>query len=308
MPVNGRLMFLKVAGIFKSALFPRKCMACGVLFYLPETGTCTFESLDFNSDLRQVFNSVMAPFFCRACISQFSPVESPICSICGFMYTSREGEDHICGKCLSGKKHYRTARSAGIHDNVLMTAIHHFKYKKKIQLAFPLSIVLMTALFNHYNLYDVDLIIPVPLHKKRFRHRGFNQAYLLIKHWQSLPPHIMHRFSGLTVNRTVLVRHRHTPPQAQLDREQRKINLKNAFDITHPHDIEGKYILLIDDVFTTGATVDECAKVLLKNGARQIDVLTLARAVTGQPQAGQAAWYQNINGQPAGHLTDKNEF
>ncbi len=287
----GVSMFSKLTEIFKSAIFPNQCLSCSVLFHIPEAAPCARDPFDVKADLRRIFTDVMSPFFCSTCISEFSPVESPVCTICGMIFKSREGEDHICGKCISGKNYFNTARSAGIHNNVLMTAIHHLKYNKKIQLAEPLSRILFAALVQHVNLHEIDLIIPVPLHKKRLRHRGFNQTHLLIKHWKNLPPHVMHMFSCPDINRDILVRSRHTPPQAQLDRKQRKINLKNAFDIKHPHDIDDKHILLVDDVFTTGATVDECAKVLLQSGAKRIDVFTLSRAVTG------------YNGAPAKRIT-----
>ncbi|MCP4681819.1 MAG: ComF family protein [Desulfobacterales bacterium] len=210
---------------------------------------------------------------------EFTPVTSPACPVCGLMFTSREGEDHLCGDCQEHKGKFHVAKSAGIHNKALMTAIHRLKYNGKIQLAKPLGMLLFTALIDNYNINDIDRIIPVPLHTKRLRQRGFNQAYLLVKNWEKLARAITDESPHFEVNRSFLIRNRHTAPQTLLNREKRKLNLKNAFEIKNPLDISEKNVLLVDDVFTTGSTVDECSKVLLNKGAKRVDVLTLSRAV-----------------------------
>ena len=125
--------------------------------------------------------------------------------------------------------------------------------------------------YLHQSMPEPDLILPVPLHPKRLRARGFNQALVLgrklfPKNKKRIDPH-------------VLERHQWTVPQTGLKRTERRRNVKNAFRIKNPEKIKNKKILLIDDVFTTGATVNECARILLKNKAADVEVFTFARAV-----------------------------
>jgi ComF family protein len=111
-----------------------------------------------------------------------------------------------------------------------------------------------------------DLLAPVPLHPKRIKHRGFNQSLFLAQ-----------GFPGAAVAREALVRTRHTPPQLGLNPKERRDNVKRAFAVTDPAQVKGKTVLLIDDLYTTGSTVKECARVLRKAGASRVEVLTVAR-------------------------------
>ncbi len=119
------------------------------------------------------------------------------------------------------------------------------------------------------DLSGIDAILPVPLHPSRERERGFNQAYILAK--------LLSRRHGVPVLKGLLRRIRPTPPQAGKRRERIR-NVRGAFRVHHPEQIRGRSILLVDDVYTTGATVNECARVLMKAGARGVWVYTLARA------------------------------
>ena len=119
----------------------------------------------------------------------------------------------------------------------------------------------------------------MPLHKKRLRKRGFNQTFLLIKDWDKLTKKMGANKYYDRISHDILFRKRYTESQTGLGKDQRKKNMKNAFYIKYPLDIKGKSILLVDDVYTTGATVNECAKVLLKGGAENISILTLARTI-----------------------------
>ncbi len=145
-------------------------------------------------------------------------------------------------------------------------AIQRFKYHGDIKLTAPLS-----RLWEKMDLEDLsfEAIIPVPLHPARLRKRGFNQALLLGK--------IFGRTTNKKVFPRALRRIRNTIPQVQLDHHERERNVRGAFAVSRQQEIKDKNLLLVDDVFTTGATVNECAKVLKKSGARQVFVLTLAR-------------------------------
>jgi ComF family protein len=194
-----------------------------------------------------------------------------LCSRCGIVFKSRQGEDHLCGRCLDRPGTFSRARAAGIYDRTLKSAIHALKFKATVSLALPLGALLQDTFQHYWTAGDIDVIAPVPLHQRRFRRRGFNQAYLLARRWQ-LP-------GETVVIRDLLVRTRATAPQTGLDRNQRRINIKDAVAVNRPGQSAGKRVLLVDDVLTTGATADACAGALLRDGARQVDVLTLARAL-----------------------------
>lgn len=221
----------------------------------------------------------MASFLCKTCLAGFLPVESPFCSGCGIMFKSREGKDHFCGECLESPKRYNMARSPGIYDSTLLAAIHLLKYRGKIQLARPLGLFLFLFFITLWDEKLTDVIVPVPLHFKRLKKRGFNQALLLVKDWGFYAKIFDLELSHMPVERNLIVRNRWTEPQTGLDRKSRKANIKNAFRIRDAEELDGERVLLVDDVYTTGATADECTKVLLAAGARQVDVLTLARAI-----------------------------
>ncbi len=196
---------------------------------------------------------------------------SPLCTRCGLVFKSREGEDHFCGRCLARPGGFTRARAAGIYDNSLRIAIHALKFKGKVSLVDPLGRLLLHTFRHYWTDGDIDVVAPVPLHRHRFRQRGFNQAYLLVRRWT---------LSGETViDRELLVRNRATAPQTGLDRRQRRSNIKNAFSLRNPGQSAGKRVLLVDDVLTTGATADACARTLIRDGAKRVDVLTLARAL-----------------------------
>lgn len=124
----------------------------------------------------------------------------------------------------------------------------------------------------------MDMVVPVPLYRHRFRKRGFNQAYLVLRPWidpswqQALakPP---------AVSANILERMRRTSPQTGLGRKARQSNLRHAFKLKNVDTVKGKRILLVDDVYTTGATVNECTRILMQAGAERVDVLTIARAI-----------------------------
>ncbi|MCK4261622.1 ComF family protein [bacterium] len=147
--------------------------------------------------------------------------------------------------------------------------IHFFKYQKKAYLARPLGEMLIDGMSNDEDLREADFLIPVPLDGRRFREREFNQAHLLAQ--------VVSRDFKITISSRNLRRARRVPPQTQLSRKQREENVKGLFEVRSREEYKGRRILLIDDVFTTGATVNECARVLKEAGAEEVSVLTVAR-------------------------------
>jgi ComF family protein len=251
------------------ALFPAKCLGCGGLFH-HGTGPLPTVPADTQASATD-FDAAMALHFCPDCRSQWTAVAPPLCSRCGLVFESREGEDHRCGRCLDRQDGFSRARAAGIYNATLQIAIHALKFKNKVCLAGPLGALLYDTLQTYWTAEDIDVVAPVPLHHRRFKKRGFNQAYLLMRQW---PP-----FGETAIIRDLLVRIRATAPQTGLDRRQRRRNIKNAFAVRRPGQSANKRVLLVDDVLTTGATVDACANALIRDGAKRVDVLTLARAL-----------------------------
>ena len=270
------------------AVFPNRCLVCSELFSrVPDSGEDIPEDeepvnssygISLSSDVR----SYLGLYVCPSCSSQFLPVESPICSQCGLMFGGRDGEDHLCGDCIRHPKRYRKARALCVYERTGLELIHALKYRGKIQLGKPLGALLHATFAVHWTEGEIDTVIPVPLHKRRLRERGFNQAFLLLGNWPGLRPALPLDDDGMSMihlDRESLVRERRTAPQTGSGREERMANVKNVFAVWDRRKITGRKILLIDDVYTTGATVEACAGALLGNGAEYVDVLTLARAM-----------------------------
>lgn len=205
--------------------------------------------------------------FCEKCFDNIKLIKSPLCRRCGMPFISQETEDHLCGACIKKRRPFSIARSIGIYEGVLLEAVQRLKYNGKTSLARPLA-KLMTKEFSMTN---YNLIVPVPLHKTRLKERGFNQSLLLARELSKL--------YNLPIDYLNLRKIRATDPQVNLKGKERIANIKGAFAVKNGAGFKNKKILLIDDVYTTGATVIECSKVLKKAGAKTVDVLTLARVV-----------------------------
>lgn len=262
------------------AVFPPKCLVCGCLFTPADAvgGVQPARSIPGIMDAVAEFYRLLSASCCPDCLKEFVAISAPICECCGMMFNSREDDDHLCEDCLTQPKEFRMARAAMVCNDPLMAVIHRFKYAGKTQLAGPLGRLMLGAYLRHWHNEKVDLILPVPLHPKKMRRRGFNQSYLLIDSWKSISGPVVDEPGTLPVKTDVLVRNKPTLTQTELGRRQRFNNIKDAFEVRTPEKVYGKKVLLVDDVYTTGATVNECARMLLKAGARLVDVLTVARA------------------------------
>jgi len=163
------------------------------------------------------------------------------------------------------------ARALGAFDGSLQAAIHRWKYEGKTHLT-PFFAEWMTEGLNRYwDLNSVDLLIPVPLHPQRLRERGFNQALLLAKE--------LSRRTEIPYFKTILKKRKSTLPQVNLSGVEREKGLRGVFHVIEREELLGKSVLLVDDVYTTGATVNECSKALVRGGAGRVDVFTLAHAI-----------------------------
>jgi ComF family protein len=208
---------------------------------------------------------------CSDCLSAIHWIAPPFCTRCGIPFVSQEARSHLCGICSEKHRYFTIARALGFYEGPLREAIHRWKYEGKTYLT-PLFGEWMTKAYSTYwevNLFD--LLIPVPLHPQRLRERGFNQALLLVK---ELSCRI-----GIPYRKRILEKRKPTVPQVNLSGLEREKGVKGVFRLSEEAAVDGKTVLLVDDVYTTGATVNECAKVLLAGGADRVDVFTLAHAV-----------------------------
>jgi ComF family protein len=202
---------------------------------------------------------------CPECDGELDWVASPLCPCCGKVFSSREGPDHLCGDCQTEPPPFQRARAAVLYHGPAIKAITRFKYGAHMDCLPVLQSWLQTPPCRDL-VATADLLVPVPLHPKRLKDRGFNQALLLAG-----------AFPETVLSREALVRLVNTRPQVGLNPKQRRANVSKAFTVLQPHAVKGKNILLLDDLFTTGATVRECARALKRAGARRVEVLTVAR-------------------------------
>lgn len=207
---------------------------------------------------------------CDLCLETAVPLASPLCTCCGRPFPDFSGADHLCGSCITAPPPFSLARGALLFTGTTRELIHLFKYSGKVMLRRPLGLLAAGFLDNCAAEFRADQIVPVPLHKKRLRQRGFNQAVLLGE--------IFSKRWGVPLQRNNLQRSRWTEPQVNLTAAARAENVNGAFSLAEPEKIVGKRILLVDDVYTTGSTVKECSRVLRHAGAAEVAVLTVARA------------------------------
>lgn len=184
------------------------------------------------------------------------------------MFPSREGGDHLCGTCLASESFFDAARALARYEGGVRTTIHRFKYRRQTILAKPLGMVMAEHGRRLLPVRGYDLIVPVPLHRDRLRERGYNQSAMLARH--------IGRCWNVRVDCTGLQRVRPTPPQVTLARKERAMNVRGAFSWAGKP-IKGQQVLLVDDVMTSGSTMNECARVLKRAGAALVDALALAR-------------------------------
>ena len=205
-------------------------------------------------------------YLCAKCIEEIDVIDAPFCRKCG-----TPCEEYKCQQCLEREYHFEYARSAAVFGGALREAIHSLKYKFHLPLADPLADLMARCFHETYLAGRVDLAIPIPIHSSRLLERGFNQA-------EELALRLRKRIS-LPVESGVLYKPRKTRHQVDLPQDLRTINVQGAFAVRNTGRIAGKRILLIDDVFTTGSTLSEAARVLREAGAETVHAYTLSRSV-----------------------------
>ncbi|HHT62359.1 MAG: ComF family protein [Bacillota bacterium] len=226
-------------------IFPAcRCVCCGQEALLSATGLCPNCKKNWEDGAKEYRTCNLCP--------TFIPV----------------GEDY-CINCWEGKKHwFDSAIAVFPYHGVIRDTIHDFKYRGRVKWAKPLGRLMVEAIQKDSRFHHIDMLIPVPLHERRKSQRGYNQSELLAKE--------IGLGLGLPMSTGILIRVKNTPSQTGLKRKGRQENLTNAFQVLDSCGVQGKNILLIDDIYTTGATVEACSRILKREGARRVLVITFS--------------------------------
>jgi ComF family protein len=208
---------------------------------------------------------------CAACWAKLSFIAPPLCPRLGIPFVYDPGPDMLSMEAISNPPAYARARAAVRYDEVARTLVHALKYQDRTDLAPAMGRWMARA--GHELLDDADVLVPVPLHWRRAWSRRYNQSGALAR--------IIERQTGVKLAPEALQRIRPTQQQIGLSRPQRASNVQGAFKVASPRQsqIAGRRVVLIDDVLTSGATVDACARALLRAKAASVDVLVFARVV-----------------------------
>ena len=236
-----------VARFVVNGLLPPRCLCCGGI-----TDT--------------------AGAVCAPCWNGVTFMGAPHCHRCGHPFDVDPGPGAVCGACLEAEPLYDRARAVFRYDDASKPLILRFKHADRTGGAEPFARWMARA--GAELVAEAQMIAPVPLHRWRLLQRRYNQAALL--------SNALGRLTGVPTIPDVLHRCRYTTTQGRLGKKERRRNMRGAFTLARPEAVEGRRVLLVDDVLTSGATVDECVRVLRAGGAAAVDVLTLARVVLAQ--------------------------
>lgn len=271
----------KMLGSAVSLLYPYVCPVCGRILSVRRAGSerTAQSSGQLSAERRN-------PYICPACYARISFPKEPRCLCCS--RPLEEEEEELCCDCGKKKKHFDAGTSLMLHDEISRKILYDLKYYNKRDNARMLAYEAVLREGQRVLSWKPDVVIPVPLHKKRQQARGFNQARLLAEWFCAYlkelteprecgPGYGARGSVSLPVDPRYLIRAHRTKAQKELTGDQRRENVRNAFSIrddTDPFRYAGKSILLVDDIYTSGATLSECARVLKLHGAELVYCLT----------------------------------
>jgi len=235
---------VSLAGLL-DLVFPRTCAGCG--------GRISGESRAL----------------CWDCLSETMVIRPPFCARCGDPVEGRIDHEYECYFCHAYPRGFDRARSAARYDKAIRTALQDFKYHEALWLRGDLADILLACYHTEFAAEEFDLVTYVPLHASKRRRRGYNQAELLA--------HELSKCIKKPLLRGCLMRLSAGASQTRLTAHARLTNVRGAFVARWPEWLEGRRVLLVDDVMTTGATVSECSRALKLAGATSVQVITVAR-------------------------------
>lgn len=206
---------------------------------------------------------------CHDCSRKLKARKGGFCGMCARIYALENSSVHLCFDCRNISRPWHGISFFSVYRGLLKEIILKYKFRGDLGLGNVLADLLFDAASSH-PLESLDFIIPVPLHPKRLRQRGFNQSLELSR--------ILGQKTDLRVLKDTLVKTSHTPPQSSLERRQRLKSLKKVFEVSSDQ-LKDKRVLLVDDIMTTGSTLDGCARALIRAGVLEVKIVFLARAV-----------------------------
>ena len=225
----------------------------------PEKNTCF---------ICEVYDEKIADkYICQSCERKFKKIQPPVCSKCSKPLEYNSSVD-LCAECCDTKRYFEMSRSPYAYDGLIKKVIYSYKYYNKTYLYKLFGNLLMDFMKN-INYTYFDCIVSVPLHSSKMRERGYNQSELIARYLSS-------KLSIPYVD--AIKRTKKTLKQSGQNKEHRRRNMKGAFEIKHPAEkVINSSVLLVDDIYTTGSTVDECSRVLVNYGAAGVYIITIAR-------------------------------
>lgn len=249
--------FKKIFNFFLEIIYPNKCISCKKI--------------------------ISNGYFCLECWKKLRFISEPYCKVCGRPFCNSNHYGLICVDCLHTKHYYNRSLSVFVYNKTIAKSIFDFKFYRRTFLSkiFAKFLLIKYREISKNNIINnidvkinnnnIDYIIPVPMHIKKLRQRRFNQSLLIVKDFSKLV--------NIPYIQDLLIKQKNTVQQVKLNLKKRKTNLRSAFKLNEKYKskILNKNILIIDDVFTTGTTVNECAKILKHHKVNKVFVLTLAR-------------------------------
>jgi len=233
------------------------------LIYPPHCGIC-------DKKLNTEIEAERAYVVCSECVSDMRRNMPPYCKRCGRSIKGSTSNVEVCWECFQKSCDYKKSYSCYLYGGAARELLHRLKYSKRLSLSGILNRLTIEFLYEHLEILEgIHAVVAVPLHKVKLREREFNQAHIITK--------AIRREFGIKDLSKTLIRTKFTQPQSKLEKKYRFENIKGTFGTTEPKLINGKNILLVDDLFTTGATLNECARTLKESGAQKIRCLTFAR-------------------------------
>ena len=230
-----------------AVLFPSDCFLCQTLLSRPLDGP-----------------------ICLRCLDRLPRIIEPFCPRCGVPY-SRFVAPGVCGPCRKSGRSFRRARAALIYESTVRLAVHGLKFGGRERIGSVLGTLAAEMWIGPGRLEGYSAVVPLPLSRKRRRERGFNQAEVVAR--------AVGKSTGIPVRTRVLLKRRDCPPQAGLSASARMKNVASVYRAAVPATLREREVLLVDDVLTTGATVEAAARVLRRGGVAAVDVLTVARVM-----------------------------
>lgn len=207
---------------------------------------------------------------CHSCWDDIEPSYSSYCLCCG-QFFGGSGEPHFCGNCLKKRPPFSHHRSCAKYEGILKDIIILYKYRHFQVLGKDLAFFIDRILVEKEEIWEgVNAVVPVPLHPRRKKKRGFNQSQIIAKE--------LAKMRRVELVEGILVKAKNVPPQTSLEVNERQQNVRGAYKVIKGERIRGKVILLVDDVYTTGSTIRECSSVLKEAGVKEIRALSIAQA------------------------------